>query len=167
MNRKIVHIGNLENIPVFIKIEWNGSNLSITGVEGPDKFGNCSGGCGQIVDNLSKYIPANGLTKQEILKIQSIWKMYHLNNMQPACEHQRNLGWDKEKIDPTKDTGWHIDGKTANLKSWAYPPIGHLTEECPVCGYKYGTKWLRKEVPQDVIEFLFSLPNTDVQPAWI
>ena len=45
--------------------------------------------------------------------------------------------------------------------------VGILCKPCPVCGYKYGTSWLLEEVPADVIEWLFSLPDTKVQPAWV
>lgn len=44
---------------------------------------------------------------------------------------------------------------------------GILCKPCPVCGYKYGTSWLTEEVPQEVIDWLFSLPDTKVKPAWV
>lgn len=46
-------------------------------------------------------------------------------------------------------------------------PEGILTKPCPVCGYKYGTAWLKEEVPQDVIDWLFSLPDSPRTPAWV
>lgn len=45
--------------------------------------------------------------------------------------------------------------------------LGLLGKPCPVCGYEYGTKWLKEEVPQEVIDFLFNLPETKITPAWI
>ena len=36
-----------------------------------------------------------------------------------------------------------------------------------VCGYKYGSKWLKREVPAEVLEFLRTLPDTDTKPAWV
>ena len=45
-------------------------------------------------------------------------------------------------------------------------PDGILCKPCEVCGYKYGSAWLRVEVPADVIEWIFSRPDTDKQPAW-
>ena len=53
---------------------------------------------------------------------------------------------------------------------WLKPdehPDGILCKPCPVCGYKYGTSWLKEEVPADVIDWLFALPNTTVRPAWV
>lgn len=34
-------------------------------------------------------------------------------------------------------------------------------------GYKYGTKWLFEAVPEDVIQWLFSLPSAENRPAWV
>jgi hypothetical protein len=53
---------------------------------------------------------------------------------------------------------------------WVYPsehPDGMLTRPCEVCGYKYGSAWLKEEVPVEVIEFLRGLPDADITPAWV
>ena len=53
---------------------------------------------------------------------------------------------------------------------WLHPeehPDGILGKPCPVCGYKYGHSWLTEEVPQDVIDWLCSLPESPVEPAWV
>ena len=44
---------------------------------------------------------------------------------------------------------------------------GILCKPCPVCGYKYGTAWVKEEVPQEVIDWLFNLPSTEITPAWV
>lgn len=44
--------------------------------------------------------------------------------------------------------------------------LGFLGKKCPVCGYRYGSAWIKEEVPQEVIDWLFALPDTIVQPAW-
>lgn len=31
-------------------------------------------------------------------------------------------------------------------------PLGFLAKPCPMCGYKYGTKWLKEELPEDVVK---------------
>lgn len=46
-------------------------------------------------------------------------------------------------------------------------PDGFLSKPCPVCGYKYGTKHLKRDLPADVIAFLQGLPTTDKTPAWV
>lgn len=45
--------------------------------------------------------------------------------------------------------------------------LGFIGKPCPVCGYKYGSSWLKEEVPEDVIAFLESLPESKITPAWI
>lgn len=90
---------------------------------------------GQIVDQIAKMFPH----KKKVQRMAEIWERYHLNNMRAGCEHQHKLGWGENKI----------DGK------WA----GHLYEKeggcllkpCPECGYKYGSKWLREEIPAEII----------------
>lgn len=46
-------------------------------------------------------------------------------------------------------------------------PRGILCKPCPVCGYEYGHGWQKVEVPQDVIDWLFALPDTPVSPALV
>lgn len=46
-------------------------------------------------------------------------------------------------------------------------PDGLLCRPCPVCGYKYGTSWKKEEVPQEIIDWLFALPDSDTEPAWV
>ena len=114
---------------------------------------------GQMVNELVKYFPHDTRLKRMV----EIWQRYHLNEMHPGCEHQRTMGWETLKLDDTKETGWHIDTKTANLAMWAYPigspdnkfggfehEKGVLCKPCPVCGYKFGSAWRKEEIPEDV-----------------
>ncbi len=57
--------------------------------------------------------------------------------------------------------------KSANWVFEKEHPEGVLCKPCPICGYKYGSAWLKKEVPESVLEFLKSLPDADKQPVWI
>jgi hypothetical protein len=76
----------------------------------------------------------------------------------PAEQVSQFADWyDTERIEE-KSTGW--------LKESDHPE-GVLSKPCPVCGYKYGSAWLREEVPADVLEWLRNLPDTDRQPAWV
>jgi len=45
-------------------------------------------------------------------------------------------------------------------------PLGILTKPCPVCGYEWGSSWCYEPLPQDVIDWLKNLPDTDKTPAW-
>ena len=42
-------------------------------------------------------------------------------------------------------------------------PHGLLSKPCEVCGYKYGTAWLREEVPEDVLEWLYNITSKELQ----
>lgn len=64
------------------------------------------------------------------------------------------------------DTGASETKKTGWLSQDEHPE-GFLSKPCPVCGYKYGSQWLREELPTDVVAFLQSLPETDKTPAWV
>lgn len=57
--------------------------------------------------------------------------------------------------------------KRANWVSQSEHPRGVLGKPCPVCGYKFGTKWLSEEVPAEIVDWLDSLPETDKKPAWV
>jgi len=64
----------------------------------------------------------------------------------------------KEEKPETKAAGWVTEKEH---------PAGLLSKPCPTCGYKYGSAWLKEDVPADVLEFLESLPVTTVKPAWV
>lgn len=57
--------------------------------------------------------------------------------------------------------------KTRGWISYKDHPLGFLGRPCPVCGYAYGTSWLKEDLPQDVIDFLESLPASKITPAWV
>ena len=163
---KIVFIGNNEqNHRVFCRIRIKDGNLSITGVESPLSNGDCLGSAGQIVTNYkeaSSHIVsyAKGWNEVMFKRFIDVWDKWHLNDMVSHCEHVDLIAYNKEL---------EVKGKM-KAALWVYPsehPEGYLTRECPVCGYKQGTKWLKRELPVDVIEFLASLPETTVTPAWV
>lgn len=173
---------------------------------------------GQCVDEVAKLFP-NDAKLQRMCKI---WERWHLNDMRPGCEHQRELpefqpryepaleisvefhayralevATDKDETGPEAKllanlqafdvrpfhkvlmTQERVDRLYAWLGDWAaqttkyakgpnliikkvkiplhhtYPkdhPLGFLAKPCPVCGYKYGTKWLKEELPEDVVK---------------
>lgn len=45
-------------------------------------------------------------------------------------------------------------------------PLGFLGRPCPVCGERYGSKRFKEYVPQEIIDWLFVLPETKTTPAW-
>jgi len=225
---KVVRIGTVDyygkRVSVFCEIGVKNGELSITGVVGPKRNGDAEGGCGQI--DLSEYSGwefAAGWDKETLDKFTDVWARWHLNDMRPGCEHQRD--WDTsekigviqytytdlyttlskmEKTMPERLTSLDKEnlalGKKAfraflgygngtrgdvleaceagllrtcgieeKLAGWVYPTQhekGLLTKPCPVCGYKYGSAWLKEELPQDVFDFIDNLPHTDIAYPW-
>ena len=142
---------------VFCTIEFDGTKLSITGVVGPRSNGYAVE-CGQIsilelVQHEAKF--RNGWSMRKSMTLANIWDKWHLNDMRPGCEHQREMHWgDKFLI---------IDGK-GKFSSWVYESEhedGVLCKPCPICGYKYGSMWLVEEIPDHIIEWLFDLPDSE------
>jgi hypothetical protein len=144
---KIVRLGTRKiyggrSYSVYCEITIKDGKLSIHGVEGPLASGNCLGSCGQIdMGGLEMDSYAPGWSAELVEQFADVWDRWHLNDMQAGCEHQRALGWTKYNE--------------------------HPNEPCPECGYKYGSAWLKEELPQEVIDFLASLPDTDRTPAWV
>lgn len=227
--------GREEMRNAFVKIEYKDSRLSICGVVAPMRNGNCLGSAGQCTEEIRGGEPTDEWTREMLDKLCDIWDRWHLNDMRPYCEHQKELGWDKQSQEKVKITKWDVtreardkakdaekraleclkNGETfiptseetmyANVgygvttyndelpehpefyefkekdclghsnveyktRGWircTEHELGLLTKECPVCGYKYGTSWKMEEIPSDVIEWLESLPETKIQPAWV
>lgn len=91
---------------------------------------------GQIVDKIAKMFPHN----KKVRRMAQIWEKYHLNDMQAGCKHQRALGWGTKKL-----AGGEWEGHKYESEG------GCLSKPCPTCGYKYGSKWLREEIPTEII----------------
>lgn len=127
---------------VYIKIKFRDGKLSISGVEGPLKSGNCLGSCGQILDELrddvDRYLP--DWDAQKLDRLVQIWRKWHLNDLHAECIHQEERG-----------------------ENWGNNP----SAVCPECGWKLGHGWCSREVPKEVIDWLFSLPDAKVEPAWV
>lgn len=235
VNPAICSVYNMQKANAFCRIKYEDGVLSITGVIGPTKGGNCIGSAGQCYDEIAKGIPTNSWTKEMLNKFIDIWKEWHLNDMHPACEHQREQGWEEEakqkvtiyhyrltkdanekkkaaekaaadalkkgetftpseeqttyaklpysvasvgKIlessyyEPAKplykgDTQRATEIKPRGFIEYDKDPIGILCKPCPICGYKYGTAWHKKDVPQDIIDWLFNLPESTIKPYWV
>ena len=165
---------------LFVKVEYENGKLSLTGVESPRGDGNALGSCGQCRDSLlplSLRELAPGWDRETVKTLKDIWERWHLNDMRPECAHQRAAGW----IEKAKTLGryvkypalaGHPNSQVYDEKAlgWLYPkehPDGLLCRPCPTCGYEYGSKWLREEVPAEALAALQSMPETDITPAWV
>lgn len=90
--------------------------------------------CGQgiaALDNMVSYAP--GWNRAKVQRLKEIWEEWHLNDMTPACVHQ---------VLPEVPESASRDRIGWLLKN---------TPECPETGYKYGHKWLVRELPAEII----------------
>jgi len=130
-------------IDTFITVKWDDKRLSITGVVGPKGNGDSIGSCGQCHDTLKDpdFYAYEGIDTN---KLHEIWKRWHLNDRRAECEHQRE--------------DWDLEVPTDEL----------ISKPCEVCGYKYGSAWLKEDVPPAVVEWLQALPDdsSSLCKAW-
>jgi hypothetical protein len=163
---KVVNPGKIEITgrlrEVFVEIVYKEGRLSLHGVVGPWHSGNCAGKSGQISDSLFDITQYTiGWDKKSIATLAILWSMWHLNDLNPGCIHQDEWDADKELV---------LENGEMKLAGHVYPkesPEGLLGKPCPVCGYKYGTAWLKREVPEKVLRILSGLPETKKKPAWV
>lgn len=65
---------------------------------------------------------------------------------------------------------YEVKERKTERAGWVYPKDherGLLCKPCPECGYKYGSAWLKEEVPDAVLNELLAMPEADTQPEWI
>ena len=242
---KIVRLGRQKNVgSTFCKIEFDGTRLSISGVEGPLPSGNARGGCGQIdmhADTWQFVEYAPGWTAESVARFLALWGARPLIDVRAYDAAMKRDGWHhiaKREVfgheftlssvssdakraaersatealrkgetftptaeqvaaavrpysitmwtdsvdrpaapdgyEPARHFGGHRSGdvKQPDRKTlgWLRPsehPDGLLTRKHPKSGNGYGSGWYREDVPVDVLEWLVSLPDTDVKPAWV
>lgn len=159
---KVIRVGKGPCGNVFVKVKFNDGRLSITGVEGPKANGDARGGCGQIVMSdweISEYAPS--FNRGVELQLREVWNNWHLNDMQAGSPAQTAY----LKANPVSD---RLDYYTKACEALAAanlnPDPNYLKDNKP---YRYGSAWLRVDVPEDVLSWLQSLPDTDVTPAWV
>ena len=162
---KQCHIG-LGRYSVWVTIEYIDGKLSICGVETPKTNGDCAGSCGQIADRLNPLEFTTffeGWDAIKVAKLRQIWNQWHLNNLQAGSPNQRTLLEEMEKIDNPSNMDYY-DWACRTLQAAG---ILHDEEFC-IDGqpYRYGTKWLRVDVPEDVLEWLKALPDADRPHPW-
>ena len=65
--------GNEATARAFCEIQFENGRLSITGVIGPLRSGDCRGGAGQCVDEIREGHPCDEWTQEMLDKFCSIW----------------------------------------------------------------------------------------------
>ena len=162
--KKVVRLGRQPGTGfTFCKITFTDGRLSITGVEGPTKDGNARGSCGQIDMHewtFDQYAP--GWDAEKVARFLAVWSEWHLNDMKAGSPAQEAF----LKANPITDRLNHYTKACAALTAAGINPgPGHIGKDGKP--YRYGSAWLRCEVPEDVIAFLRNLPDTDITPAWV
>ena len=96
-----------------------------------------------IHDNAEKYMIPKEM--QELYnRIYHIWKEYHLNNLQSGTKKQTEmLTKELHKADNYTEACKHLE------------TIGLLIDR----GYKYGTSWLCKEIPSEIVAEIMTWQN--------
>ena len=143
---------------VFATINYDGGKLSITGVEGPRKSGNCAGSCGQIESELKEFINfAKGWSFSKLQTFRKFWKEWHLNHMVAGSPRQ------EEYFKENGRGSSYGENLEALQKAGLSPDAEYIHNGKP---YVYGSAWLKKEVPEHVLVFLKNLPDADRPHPW-
>jgi hypothetical protein len=159
-----VNIGRATPANLFVNIKFSAGKLSITGVEGPLRNGDALGSCGQIdMHPWDVQTYAAGWDADKVARLRAAWSQWHLNDMTAGSPAQEEY----LRANPVRYAypQSHYDAALAALSAAGLQPdASHMRDGK---AYSYGSAWLRREVPADVIEFLRSLPDTDITPAWV
>lgn len=107
---------------------------------------------GQIQDHipiLQPYIFNKGWDTDKLNELIKIWNRWHLNNLRAGSPDQ------EAALRNTKITGDFYPQALAYLKNLGL----HPDPNCLVDGkpYSYGSRWLKEELPEEVIKYLESL----------
>lgn len=161
---KTIRIGVNENGNIYCKISFKNGKLSITGVEGPLVNGDCRGSCGQINMhdwNIQNYATGwdDGLARQ----FREVWDKWHLNDMQAGSPAQEAY-LAQNPIKAVYPESHYTKASEALTAAGLNPDPNYTHNGNP---YSYGSAWLKKDVPDEVVAFLHGLPATDITPAWV
>lgn len=157
-----------DTMQVYVTVKFDDGRLSITGVEGPMRNGDARGGCGQIdmslrEEDCSEWTYNAGWDSALMDRLLEVWDRWHLNDLKAGTEAQESFirVWKQStRYDYTEACNAlaSVDLYVAEHPEQMLWGVGR--------GYRYGTSWLKEDVPSQVIEFLFSLPESNKTPAW-
>lgn len=141
--------------PVFVTIRWEPPRLSISGVEGPNQNGNAAGACGQL--RLDPTYAAPGWEADDVAQLDATWRRWHLNDMRAGSPAQEQ--WLRDHPDrpsPLEYFPWACEQLAA---AGLHPDPDHDD-------YRYGSAWLSEDVPDEILDYLWALPNTTRAHPW-
>lgn len=104
-------------------------------------------GSGQVYEHLTKDNPDTGFTKEDCVHLMQVWQRWHLNDMRAGTPKQEDAV--RKWRQTADDTGYSAACKMLDS-------IGLLTDN----GYRYGSRWLKEDVPEEILKWLFDLPGT-------
>lgn len=131
--------------------------------------------CGNVWNNLQTDTIAGGQNRQELFRhlrgnpyfreVNQIWKEWHLNDMHAGTPAQEAVLAKYEKADSKEPLGTDFPDKQKSHYDWA---CAVLAKENMLVdnGYKYGSAWLKVELPKEVIDTIHRWePNMAVVEA--
>lgn len=162
---KIVNPGKVAcgkfNRQFFAEICYRDGSLSIHGVIGPKSNGNAFGAAGQIQEELDRVVPGKGWDAESVKKLQKVWDRWHLNDLRAGSPKQMLF---LESLEANEEPVDYENAVKAMKEAGIYEDADFIYEGKP---YRYGSAWLKKEVPAEVLEWLQRLPESAVKPAWV
>ena len=99
-------------------------------------------------------------------KFFAVWERWHLNDLTAGSPAQEEFlrthaaEWETYKANAGSIPSHYTWACKVLATAGLHPDPGHN-------GYRYGSAWLKEEVPEDVLAWLRALPDTDVMPAWV
>lgn len=99
---------------LWVKIQYKGGRLSITGVEGPLSNGDALGSCGQCGIH-AEAVPLEGFTLEALARLRAIWDEWHLNDMRPYSAEMKAAGWNAQALRPV--LGYHFTRTMESYKA--------------------------------------------------
>ena len=169
--KKHMMIGQVNRGKVFVTVTYTQEGkLSISGVVGPRSNGDCKGASGQLnmcltVDDFKSF--GKGFDRAQVQELFNVWEKYHLNELQAGSPAQTAyLESIKNELVASLSTGQFVDHYSwacNRLKKQGLNPDPNFIHNGKP--YKYGSAWLKIDVPNHVIDFLRGLPTSDDLPT--
>ncbi len=145
------YIGIKDGQRVYIKWKLTNDGKFTASGEYWNSVGDSSYSGGQNLDKIFRDFPDNKFVKE----ICGVWKQYHLNDMIAGSPKQEELIRDviREEFKRSTESNWY-DFVVQRLKDLGrYRDPDHIVDGK---AYRYGTKWMMIEIPDDVKELIRS-----------
>ena len=136
-------VGYKDNLPYIVEWDFDGDKFSMCGQIGR---GNRCHTAGQCIDEIANAFPLN----TTIQDMREIWKRWHLNDMKAGSPQQR------KHLESFPEDIWR-DSHNSHYE-WACD----ILEEADLLHdknfihndepYRYGSAWLKEEIPLEVAE---------------